>query len=47
MHFFRLAASKLSHYLRIQPSEYVGFLYVSWWRERERKRGEEQLPFAR
>jgi hypothetical protein len=31
---FRLAGSKHYLYLRIHPSEYVGFPYAGWWRER-------------
>jgi hypothetical protein len=30
--FFRVAGSKYSQYLRIQPSAYVGLLYAGWWR---------------
>jgi hypothetical protein len=33
--FFWLAGSKHSQYLGIQPSEYAGFPYASWWKERE------------
>jgi hypothetical protein len=31
------AGSKYKHYLRIEPSEYVGFPYAGWWKEREGK----------
>jgi hypothetical protein len=37
--FFRLTGSKHSQYLRIQPSEYVGFPYAGWWRKREGREG--------
>jgi hypothetical protein len=35
--FFWLAGSKHSQYLRIEPSEYVGFPYADWWRDMERE----------
>jgi hypothetical protein len=44
---FLLAGSKHSQYLRTQPSDYVGFPYGGWWREREereRGRGESIHP---
>jgi hypothetical protein len=33
-----------SQYLRIQPSEYVGFPYVDWWKERGKGRGKSIHP---
>jgi hypothetical protein len=35
--YFWLAVSKHSQYLRIQPSEHVGFPSDGWWKEREGK----------
>jgi hypothetical protein len=43
---FAYQDQSISQYLRIQPSEYVGFLYAGWWKEREREKGEEENPFT-
>jgi hypothetical protein len=32
-----VSRSKHSQYLRIEPSEYVGFLYAGWWKDRDGK----------
>jgi hypothetical protein len=42
LHFFRLAGLKTFQYLRIQPSDYVGFPYADLWKQRQSKRERER-----